>query len=103
MNKRIGTNLLLAAILAGSAAVTAETIEIPVGQQAQEKWSLDRPVKGMNKQQVEALFGRPQVWNDPTGDPPISSWVYNEFVVYFEYEHVIHTVLKHLSSEAQTQ
>ncbi len=99
----MNTKTLAALLLVFSAAATAETLEIPIGQQAQEKWSIDRPVKGMNKQQVEAVFGKPDTSTDPTGDPPISSWIYNEYVVYFEYEHVIHTVLKHLSREESAQ
>jgi hypothetical protein len=85
---------LLAAITAPGLA-TAETIEVPVGQQAKQKWTIDRPITGMKQSQVEALFGKPVDWRKAVGDPPISSWIYQDFVVYFEYDHVIHTVLTH--------
>lgn len=74
-------------------AARAETLQIPIGQQASEKWSIDRPIKGMNQEQVKAIFGPPQETRAPKGEPPISSWVYPDYVVYFEYAHVIHTVL----------
>ena len=48
----------------------------------------------MSKQQVEARFGEPRGWDDPVGEPPISSWEYEEFVVFFEHELVLHSVLK---------
>jgi hypothetical protein len=42
--------------------------------------------------QVEARFGAPAERFAPVGQPPISRWVYPSFVVYFEYQHVVHTV-----------
>jgi hypothetical protein len=32
--------------------------------------------------------------NSSVGEPPISSWEYEPFVVYFEYDRVIHSVAK---------
>ncbi len=92
--------LLLLSVFFGFSVANAETIEIPVGQQAQEKWRIDRPHKGMSKQQVKASFGEPVDWKDAVGDPPISSWVYDEYIVYFEFDHVIHTVLKQTHARA---
>ncbi|MBX2807065.1 MAG: hypothetical protein KTR20_00405 [Cellvibrionaceae bacterium] len=72
----------------------SETVYIPVGQQAQEKQGLERPRQGMSKTQVEQQFGQPQRREDAVGHPPISSWVYKDFTVYFEHQHVIHSVLR---------
>lgn len=69
----------------------ADTVSVPVGQQGHYT-QIDKPGTGMTKAQVERKFGEPQAWRDPVGDPPISSWVYNNFTVYFEYDHVIHSV-----------
>lgn len=77
----------------------AEVIVVPVGQQASEKQSLERPRKGISKAQVEKQFGEPADWGDAVGEPPISSWEYPDFIVYFEYDHVLHSVLKRTSSE----
>ena len=94
--------LTLLPLLCFSVLAGAETVEIPIGQQAHDKQSIDRPIKGMNKQQVEAIFGKPSDWRAPTGEPPISSWIYDDFVVYFEHDFVIHTVLKHISRNTAT-
>lgn len=54
-----------------------------------------RPTRGMTAASVESRFGTPQAKVAPVGDPPISRWEYKEFIVYFEYDRVIHAVRKH--------
>jgi outer membrane protein assembly factor BamE (lipoprotein component of BamABCDE complex) len=71
---------------------TAEQIKIPIGQQAISQDSLKMPAKGMTKERVQAAFGTPLQTTAARGQPPISSWKYSEFVVYFENDHVIHSV-----------
>ena len=44
--------------------------------------------------QVENRFGEPSQRVGAVGDPPISRWVYPQFVVYFEGSHVIHAVAR---------
>jgi len=53
-----------------------------------------RPTKGMTMAQVEQRFGVPARKDPPVGKPPITRWDYGRFVVYFEYQHVIHSVVK---------
>jgi hypothetical protein len=53
-----------------------------------------RPTRGMTQATVEARYGAPQKTDAAVGDPPISKWYYEKFVVYFEYDKVIHAVLK---------
>jgi len=72
----------------------AEDIKIPVGSQAAELQQIAKPTTGMTKSQVKSQFGEPQKENPAKGKPPISSWEYAEFEVYFENDHVIHSVLK---------
>lgn len=72
----------------------AETVRVPIGQQSANT-ELAKPRTGTTKAAVEAAWGQPISKSGPTGEPPISSWEYSEFVVYFEHEHVIHTVTKH--------
>ena len=43
--------------------------------------------------QVLQRFGEPQQRLGPVGEPPISHWVYPDFVVYYEYDRVIHAVV----------
>ena len=88
----------IASCVVSAKTVYAETVYVPIGQQATEKQSLPRPQTGMTKTQVEQEFGQPQNRRGAVGDPPISSWTYTGFTVYFEYEHVIHSVLTHNTS-----
>ncbi len=67
-----------------AAAVSAETI-------AQ---SATGPSRGMSMDQVENSYGEPDRRYDSVGDPPITRWEYADFVVYFEYRYVIHSVSK---------
>ncbi len=87
--------LLTAGLGLVAPASLAEVIQIPVGQQASELKSIKRPATGTTKSRVREEFGEPQKENPARGTPPISSWEYADFVVYFEHEHVIHSVLKH--------
>ena len=48
----------------------------------------------MTAESVEAKFGAPDAKVAPVGDPPISRWEYADFVVFFEYDRVIHAVTK---------
>ncbi|WP_211197934.1 phosphodiesterase [Permianibacter fluminis] len=88
---------LLAAALAFAFVVVstarAEVIQIPLSQQGDSQ--LARPSKGMSKADVEKKFGAPESSQGPVGEPPITRWVYPDFVVMFEYDHVVHSVLKH--------
>jgi hypothetical protein len=51
-----------------------------------------RPTRGMTQTRVEAKYGAPASIKAPVGDPPITRWEYADFVVYFEYDKVIHAV-----------
>jgi hypothetical protein len=51
------------------------------------------PVKGELQSSVEKIFGSPKEKKPAVGEPPISRWVYEDFTVYFENDHVVHTVL----------
>lgn len=111
-NRPQSHGFLLASLLLGGfwllpCAGNAETVKVPVGQQAKQKWTIDRPIAGMKQSQVEAIFGKPVDWQEAVGDPPISSWTYPDFVVYFEYDHVIHSVLRQgrqpVASASQSQ
>lgn len=79
--------------VAGQLAL-AEDIKIPIGSQTPESQQIAKPTTGMIKSQVKSQFGAPQKENPAKGKPPISSWEYAEFTVYFENDHVIHSVIK---------
>ena len=71
----------------------AETVTIPLGQQG-KAWQVDSPRTGMRKAQVEEKYGQPAESSGPVGTPPIYTWDYEQFTVYFEGDHVIHAVVK---------
>jgi len=81
---------------AAGADSSTEVIYIPIGQQAPEKKDLPRPTRGMSKTAVLDQFGLPVSKTAPVGDPPISSWRYPDYTVYFESDTVIHSVLTHV-------
>ena len=54
-----------------------------------------RPTRGMSMSQVESQFGAPVEKSSAVGKPPITHWDYDNFTVFFEYEHVVHSVVKH--------
>jgi hypothetical protein len=52
------------------------------------------PSSGSTQENVEATYGSPNAKSSAVGDPPISSWEYDGFVVFFEFDRVIHSVKK---------
>ena len=98
MNKLIATltytfsALIITTATLGSNPGYAETVNVPVGQQGNIS-SVATPKRGITKAQVKAQLGEPNGWRPAVGQPPISSWVYDSFTVYFEYDRVIHSVL----------
>jgi len=83
--------LLLAAVLASGLA-GAETIAIDSGIAVKES-DVVTPTRGMTMDQVATKFGAPVTKVPAVGKPPISRWEYPGFVVYFEADHVIHSVV----------
>ena len=74
--------------------VTAENLKVPIGTQTPESQQIAHPTTGATKAQVKNQYGEPLKENPAKGKPPISNWEYAEFTVYFENDHVIHSVVK---------
>lgn len=72
--------------------VSAETIAVDNGI-AVKPSDLATPSRGMSMEQVSSKFGTPTAKIPAVGNPPISRWEYPGFVVYFEHQHVIHSVV----------
>ena len=53
-----------------------------------------QPGRGATKADVLAELGEPVNRVIAVGEPPISSWEYDGFVVYFEHDYVLHSVAK---------
>ena len=84
-------NLLLAAVLAGGLAGAA-TVAVDDGFAVKES-DVATPARGMSMEQVATKFGTPVTKVPAVGKPPISRWEYPGFIVYFEADHVIHSVV----------
>ncbi len=94
--KRVVTGTFAAAMILTLAPVSgalAEDLRVPVGNQA-DRSQQSMPRTGMTQASVRASWGQPDSVEGPVGQPPISQWHYGKFVVYFESDKVIHSVLK---------
>ena len=59
-----------------------------------------RPSRGMTSASVESRWGSPEAKVAPVGDPPISRWEYKDFIVFFEYDRVIHAVVRRTATSS---
>jgi hypothetical protein len=86
--------LTLAAMLLSlglTAAASADTLliqEIARDSSQRSGW----PARGLTMSQVESRFGAPLNKRPPVGDPPINRWDYEEYIVFFEGDIVLHSV-----------
>lgn len=78
--------------LVPASATFAEDLRVPVGSQADRSQQY-MPKTGMTQASVRAAWGAPVSIDTAVGQPPISQWHYDKFVVYFEKDRVIHSVL----------
>ncbi|MDN6318413.1 MAG: hypothetical protein L0J77_01505 [Marinobacter sp.] len=93
--KRALAGTLAAALffsLAPASGAFAEDIRVPVGSQV-DRSQQSMPRTGMTQASVRAAWGQPDSIETAVGQPPISQWHYGKFVVYFESDRVIHSVL----------
>lgn len=71
--------------------LAAETLVVD-GQVAVRPVSVELPARGASMAKVEERFGAPKARHAAVGQPPITRWDYENFSVYFEYQHVVHAV-----------
>ncbi|MDH5546063.1 MAG: hypothetical protein OEZ43_10745 [Gammaproteobacteria bacterium] len=94
MKKMLWIFLLQSFLLSGTATADKLLLE---GINTEPPNTLDgipRPNAGMTAERVEQVFGKPRAKSDPVGKPAISRWVYDSFIVVFENDRVIHSVVK---------
>lgn len=77
----------------GATPVQADTLVVDKVVKDQQA-DVQRPSRGMTMQAVSRQFGEPGERVAAVGEPPIARWVYGEYVVYFEKDRVLHTVLR---------
>ncbi|MEO7773326.1 MAG: hypothetical protein ABIT36_08650 [Steroidobacteraceae bacterium] len=89
---KIPAILLISAGLALTCSLAvAETLVVDDRVMVRES-NVERPVKGSSMKAVESKFGAPAMRHATIGQPPITRWDYPGFSVFFEHEHVIHSV-----------
>ena len=82
---------VMALIFAFGGIANADTLKMDGAGAA---FSDGRQMRGMTTARVESEYGSPVAVTPAVGDPPITRWEYQNFVVYFEYDRVIHAVAK---------
>jgi len=87
---KLRTITLIALFLAAFGTANAQTLKMDGASAAVDA----RPTRGMSQASVQSKFGSPEAVRSPVGNPPISRWEYQEFIVYFEHDKVIHAVTK---------
>lgn len=88
---KLRTISLAALLLAAWGTASADTLQM---QGASADMNDGRPTRGMTQASVQSKYGSPASVQAPVGDPPITRWEYANMVVYFEYDKVIHAVVK---------
>lgn len=85
------TRIVLAFVL--TLAFQAVYADVLIIEEVRQSERMELPKNGQDKATVEAKFGTPLERQPAVGDPPISSWKYSTYSVYFEYDLVLFTVL----------
>ena len=88
---KLRTISLVALLVAAWGTAGADTLQM---EGATAPMDDGRPTRGMTQAKVESKYGAPASVKAPVGDPPITRWEYADFVVFFEYDKVIHAVRK---------
>jgi len=83
---------VIAVAFALSVPAFSETLAID-GQVAVKASNVETPVRGATMAAVEQRFGAPANKSSSVGNPPITKWFYPNFVVVFENDKVLHSVV----------
>ena len=94
MLRQTSPAVALALIVLAGAPVAVPAQNLEMANPPATTVSAATPARGQSMAAVERQFGAPTERFAAVGQPPITRWVYPGFVVYFEYEHVVHAVRK---------
>lgn len=75
-------------------SASADEVAMPSGSAEPSTAPVSTPARGITMSKVESEFGAPTERHAAIGKPPITRWDYPGFSVFFEYDHVIHAVLR---------
>ena len=85
------TRIVLAFML--TLAFQTVNADVLIIDEVRQAGRMELPRNGQSKADIEAKFGAPTQKSSAVGDPPISSWKYAKYSVYFEYDLVLFSVL----------
>lgn len=91
---KVTRKFLMVLSLGLAMSVGAQNMDMSAADRAGTFDAAGKPTRGMTQDAVEANFGAPADTRAAIGDPPITRWEYPNFVVFFEYDRVIHAVSK---------
>ncbi|GEM_PF-1353611 len=86
-------------LLLPATPAAADVLSIPDENPAMEATPApELPLRGSTMAAVRARFGEPKSISGPVGGdhpqrPPITRWEYDSFSVFFEHDHVVHSVI----------
>ncbi len=97
-NARLSLLALSVAGLSFAGSAWSEDVAMPSGAAAETATPAPAPVnvpaRGATMNKVEAQLGAPTERHAAIGNPPITRWDYPGLSVFFEYSHVIHSVVR---------
>lgn len=85
------TRIVLAFML--TLAFQTVNADVLIIDEVRQAGRMELPQNGQSKAAIETKFGAPTQKLSAVGDPPISSWKYGKYSVYFEYDLVLFSVL----------
>ncbi len=88
--------VVLAFTLGLGQAARADEVALPAGAATETPAAapVATPARGVSMSKVENQYGQPTERHAAIGNPPITRWDYPGFSVFFEREHVIHSVVR---------
>ena len=95
----VSIGVLVSAFACHAVPAKADTLLV---DRVKEERSMNAPRRGLSMAQVERMYGAPSAKLPTAGGdaplhPPIHRWVYPNYIVYFEREHVINSVAQRAS------
>lgn len=84
---------LVSLLCLAAPTLRAEVVQMPAPAKEKPAFSMQLPGRGMSMKAVVARFGQPIRMIPAVGKPPITRWIYEHYIVYFESQYVIDTVI----------
>ena len=90
---RLHTRLFILVAAMGTSSAWADEVTMPAAAEPAASVPVSTPSRGITMHKVESEYGSPSERHAAIGSPPITRWDYPGFSVFFERDHVIHSVV----------